>query len=718
MRQRTLLLILLVAAVGTFFALDLDQYLKLEALRARQAELQAFRSANPVQAAGAFFLLYVTATGLSLPGATILTLAGGAIFGLWWGTLLISFASTLGATLAFLAARFLLRDFVRTRFGERLGAIDAGMRKDGTLYLFTLRLVPIFPFFIINLLMGLTGMRPATFYGVSQLGMLPGTLVYVNAGTQLAQIRSTGDILSLPLLASFALLGIFPLLARRAADWLRARRASARWTRPRSFERNLVVIGAGAGGLVASYIAATLRAKVTLVEQDRMGGDCLNTGCVPSKALIRSARQVALVRRNAEFGLHEVDVRADFAAVMQRVRAAIARIAPHDSAERYTGLGVEVITGRAQVLTPWEVEVSSAEGATRRLTTRSIVLATGARPIIPDIPGLGDRDGIDFFTSDTIWQLESLPPRLLVLGGGSVGCELAQAFARLGSQVTLVELAPRLLAREDAEVSATLETAFRAEGIRVLTGHRTSHIERSGETGTLVARHDGGESRLPFDTLLLALGRQPNVAGYGLEALGVLEDGKLPVDTSLRTRIPNIFAVGDLTAWRQLTHAAAHQAWYAAVNALFAPWYSVRMDGTVLPAVVFTDPEIARVGLSEQEARELGTAFETTRFDLAELDRAITDGCASGFVKVLTVPGRDRILGATIVGEHAGELIAEYALAMRQRIGLNRILGTVHAYPTWSEANKHAAGAWRRAHAPQAMLRWVERLHRWNRRSP
>jgi pyruvate/2-oxoglutarate dehydrogenase complex dihydrolipoamide dehydrogenase (E3) component/uncharacterized membrane protein YdjX (TVP38/TMEM64 family) len=714
--KRLTLLFALVALVVAFFAFDLGRFLTLDALKAGQATFAGWYDASPWLVAGAYILIYVAVTALSLPGAAVMTLAGGALFGLGVGTLLVSFASSIGATLAFLVSRFLLRDWVQGRYGERLGVVNRGMEKDGAFYLFTLRLVPIFPFFLINLLMGLTPIRTRTFYWVSQVGMLAGTLVYVNAGTQLARLESLAGILSPRLLASFALLGAFPLLAKRLVAWVQAREVYAGWKRPRRFDRNLVVIGAGSGGLVTAYIAAAVKAKVTLIEKGRLGGDCLNTGCVPSKALIRTARLLGQIRRAPELGLAAADAAVDFAQVMERVQRVVATVEPHDSAERYRGLGVEVIQGTGRIVSPWEVQVSGEDGAVQRLTTRSIVIAAGARPMVPPIPGL---DEVDYLTSETLWGLRDLPRRLLVLGGGPIGCELAQAFARLGSHVTQVEILPRLLIREDPEVSDLITEHFRAEGIAVLTGHQAKRfLVEGGETILIAgASPDGGgvEVRIPFDAVLVAVGRVATLTGYGLEELGLAGGRRLETNEFLQTRYPNIYAVGDVTGPYQLTHTAAHQAWYAAVNALFGGVKRFKVDYRVIPWVTFTSPEVARVGLSEEEAKARGIAYEVTHYDLDDLDRAIADGDAHGFIKVLTAPGKDRILGATLVGEHAGEQLAEFTLAMRHGLGLNKILGTIHPYPTWSEAAKYAAGTWKRDHAPQGLLAWVERFHAWRR---
>ena len=699
-------------AVAAYFVLDLGEVLSLSALKARQAEFAAYRDAHPLLAGGAYFLVYVLVTAVSLPGATLLTLAGGAVFGLGWGLLIVSFASTIGATLAFLIARYLLRDWVTARFGSRLTRIDDGIRRDGAFYLFTLRLVPAFPFFLINLLMGLSAMKASTYFWVSQLGMLAGTVVYVNAGTQLAQIESLAGIVSPGLLLSFALLGIFPLLARKAVEWVQARRVYAGWPRPARFERNLVVIGAGAAGLVTAYIAAAVKARVTLVEKHRMGGDCLNTGCVPSKALIRSARLLAQMQRSAEYGIAQADARWSFAEVMARVQRVVADIAPHDSVARYTELGVDVIAGTAKIVSPWTVDITAEDGTRRQLTTRSIVIATGARPFVPPIPGLAE---VTHYTSDTIWSLRELPPRLLVLGGGPIGCELAQAFARLGSQVTQVEMAPRLMMREDPEVSEMVHQRFTAEGISVALEHAAKRFERDGEQQVLVAEHAGQAVRIPFDAVLVAVGRAANLKGYGLEELGIPVARTVETNEFLQTKFPNIYAAGDVAGPYQFTHTAAHQAWYAAVNALFDPFRKFRADYAVIPWATFVDPEVARVGLNELEAKEKGIAYEVSVYGIDDLDRAIADGEAHGFVKVLTVPGKDKILGVTIVGEHAGDLLAEYVLAMKHGLGLNKILGTIHTYPTLSEANKYAAGEWKRAHAPQRVLAWLERFHAWER---
>lgn len=712
---RPVLLILVATLVLAGSWLLGGQDVTLQSLRGHLAAVAEYQQQRPVLVAALFAAAYVAITALSLPIAVWLTLAGGALFGFWTGLAIVSFASAIGATLAFLAARYLLRDWVRARLGARAKGIETGLARDGAFYLFSLRLIPVMPFFATNLLMGLTPIRTRTFYWVSQLGMLAGTAVYVNAGTQLAALDSLSEIVSPPLLASFAALAVFPWIARAIVGILRRRRVYAGWTRPRRFDRNLVVIGAGSAGLVSAYIAAATKAKVTLIEAGAMGGDCLNHGCVPSKALIRSATLAHQMRHAARFGLADTPPAVPFRAVMDRIRRVIADIAPHDSVDRYAGLGVDVLQGHARLIDPWTVAVTDPQGAERRLTTRAIIIATGARPVMPPLPGL---DLVDPLTSETLWSRladhDHAPRRLVVLGGGPIGCELAQAFARLRSDVTQIEMAPRLLMREDPEVSALVADALRDDGVTVLAGHRAIRCGIDGGRWIEVER-DGAARRIGFDQIIVAVGRSARLEGFGLDRLGIETDRTIVTNAFLQTRFPHILAAGDVAGPFQFTHAASHQAWFASVNALFGTLRRFRVDDRVIPWATFTDPQIARVGLSETEARDRGIAVEVTRYDLADLDRAITDGAARGFVKVLTPPGRDRILGVTIAGDHAGDLIAEFVLAMKHGLGLNKVLATIHIYPTWAEANKAVAGTWRRAHVNPRLLALVERYHRWRR---
>lgn len=714
--KKIVIVLLMIAVAVAFFVFDLDTVLTLENIKANQAELVQLRDTAPLMVSLVFFSLYVLVTGLSLPGAVILTLAGGGLFGLAWGFVLISFASSIGATLAFLVSRYLLKDAVQSRFGNKLAAINKGVEREGAFYLFTLRLVPIFPFFLINILMGLTPIKTWNFYWVSQLGMMAGTLVYINAGTQLAKIDGLGGILSPVLLFSFALLGVFPLVAKKVITFFKKRKVYAQWSRPARFDRNLVVIGAGAAGLVSSYIGAAVKAKVTLVETAKMGGDCLNYGCVPSKALIKSAKINHYIKNGSQYGLEDSTATFSFKKVMQRVHSVIASIEPHDSVDRYTSLGVEVIKGYATVVDPWTVEIALSQGGSKRLTTRSIIIAAGASPLVPPLPGIEESG---YLTSDTLWQelveRETVPENLVILGGGPIGCELSQAFARLGANVVQIQRGDRIIEREDKDVSSFAKASLERDGVTVLTGHTALRCIKDAQGKAVIVEHAGEEKRIDYDVLICAVGRKARLAGYGLENLGIKTDRTITTNEYLETIYPNIFAAGDVAGPYQLTHVAGHQAWYASVNALFGDWKKFKVDYSVIPWTTFIDPEVARVGLNEREACLQGIAYEVTRFGLDDLDRAITDGTARGFVKVLTVPGKDRILGVTIVGEHGGDLLSEFVLAMKHGLGLNKILGTIHTYPTLAEANKYVAGEWKRAHAPEKLLSLVEKYHRWKR---
>jgi len=706
---KILLVATIVVLVIAFFLFDLQRFLTLDYLKTRQQAFVDFYHANRLLTVAIYFVLYVIVTALSLPGAAVMTLAGGALLGFWVALITVSFASTIGATLAFLVSRFLLRDWVQNRFGDKLKAINDGFEREGSFYLFTLRLVPLFPFFVINLVMGLTPMRTATYYWVSQVGMFAGTIVYVNAGTQLGQIEKASGILSPGILFSFILLGIFPLVAKRIVDIVKRRKAFEGWDKPETFDYNIIVIGAGSGGLVSAYIAAAVKAKVALIEKDKMGGDCLNTGCVPSKALIRSAKMVSYAKRAKDFGFKSGKVEFDFAEVMERVQRVIKQVEPHDSVSRYTELGVECFSGEAMITSPWTVEIN---GLT--LTTRNIIIATGAKPLVPPIKNI---ESVDYLTSDNLWDIRKNPGRLIVLGGGPIGSEMTQAMARLGAEVTQVEMASRIMGREDPEVSDYVQKQFEAEGIKVLTGHTATEVLVEGEEKILLCQTDGQETKVPFDNILIAVGRRPNVTGFGLEKLGVVIDkrGTVAVDPLLRTNFPNIFAVGDVAGPYQFTHTASHMAWYASVNALFGSVKSFKVDYSVIPWATFTDPEVARVGLCEEEAKAGKIPYEVTRYGIDDLDRAIADSEGRGWVKILTRPGSDKVLGVTIVGNHAGDLLAEYVLAMNHGLGLNKILGTIHTYPTMAEANKMAAGQWKKAHTPEKLLKWVEKFHDWRR---
>ena len=707
--KQIIILFVIAGCLGAFFYFDLGQYLSLEYIKAQQENFSKFYKENTYLAIFVYAGIYIIATALSLPGAALLTLLAGALFGLFTGTILVSFASTIGATLAFLVSRTLLRDWVQGKFGSYLKTINDGVEKDGAFYLFTLRLIPAVPFFVINLVMGLTSMKTIQFFVVSQIGMLAGTIVFINAGTQLAQIDSLKGILSPGIIFSFILLGIFPLIAKKFIGFFQARKVLSKFKKPKSFDYNMVVIGGGSAGLVTSYIGVATKGKVALVEKHKMGGDCLNTGCVPSKALIRSAKLMSDVKKSKDLGFKSVDVNFEFSDVMERVQRVIKTIEPHDSIERYSSLGVECHTGEAKINSPYEVVVNG-----KTLTTRNIVIATGARPSIPPIEGIEE---VDYLTSDTVWEIREKPKRLLVLGGGPVGSELAQAFSRLGCEVTQVQRGPRLLPREDTEVSQMVLESFRKDGIKVLLNHSPKRFFKRDRKDYLNCENEGKQVEIGFDKILIALGRKANTTGFGVEELGVKLTSRktINVDEYMRTNFPNIFACGDVAGPYQFTHTAAHQAWYCAVNSMLGPFYGFKVDYKTVPWSTFTDPEVARTGLNEIEAKEQGIPYEVTTYGIDDLDRAIADEAAYGMVKVLTVPGKDKILGATIVGLHAGDIISEYVAAMKHGFGMNKILGTIHIYPTLAESNKFAAGNWKKNNVTEKTLAWGERINRWRR---
>ena len=715
MKKTKILVLLFVAAlIAAFFIFDLGKYFSLDYFKQQQGVIAAYYQANPVQTGLIFLAGYVVVTALSLPGAAIMTLVAGAIFGLVWGVIIVSFASTIGATLAFLVARFLLRDSIQSKFGDKLKAFNAGVEKEGGFYLFTLRLVPAFPFFMINVVMGLTTMKTRTFFWVSQVGMLAGTIVFVYAGQKLSEITSLKGILSPGLIGAFVLIGILPIVAKKIVNSIRARKVYARWAdkKPAHFDRNVVVIGGGSAGLVTSYIAAAVKAKVTLVERHQMGGDCLNTGCVPSKALIRSAKLLNHISRAREFGISSASAQWDFADVMERVQKIIADIEPHDSVARYSSLGVDCVKGSAKILSPWEVEITLDNGNKQKLTTKNIVIAAGARPFVPPIPGLQECKPL---TSDNVWNIRVLPKRLVVLGGGPIGSELTQCFARFGSKVTQVEMLPRIMIREDAEVSELVKKKFEAEGVDVLVNHKAKQVVVENGEKFLVVESEGQEKRVAFDEILCAVGRIANTTGYGLEELGIPAKKVVETNEYLETIYPNIFACGDVAGPFQFTHTAAHMAWFASVNALFGKFKKFKVDYSVVPWATFTDPEVARVGINEQEAIEQKIAHDVHVYGIDDLDRAIADGEAHGFVKVITPKGSDKILGATIVGEHAGDLLVEFVAGMKHGFGLEGILNTIHIYPTLGEANKYAAGIYKRSTATVGKLAVAKAMNDWTR---
>lgn len=690
-------------ALYSLKATPAGEYLTLDFLKAQKDRLFELYQRNPLLVISVYMAIYIAVTGLSIPGAAVMSLAAGAIFGLLLGTIIVSFSSTIGATCAFFISRTLMRDFFQEKFGSFLQKINEGIEREGSFYLFALRLVPLFPFFVINIVMGLTNMRVLTFFVVSQIGMLAGTIAYVNAGTQLANIESMSEILSPKVLLAFALLGLVPLVSKWIINYIRNRKALKAFKKPKHFDYNVVIIGAGSAGLVSAYIASTLKAKVALIEKNKMGGDCLNTGCVPSKSIIRVSKLLADAKRATDFGLKSLKANFDFAEVMEHIQTRIKKIEPHDSIERYTKLGVDCFQGEAKILSPYVVKVKGKE-----LTTKNIIIASGGRPKVPKIKGIED---ITYYTSDTIWEIRKQPKRFLVLGGGPIGVELAQSFQRLGSEVTVVHRRDQLLHREDPDVAEVILEQFKKEGVNVILNDEVKAF-----TSPTTAQLKSGQE-ITFDVALIALGRELNLRGFGLKELGLEynKDKKLHTNPNMTTNFPNIYVCGDAAGSYQFTHAAAHMAWHASVNSLLKPFANFKIDYKFLPWCTFTDPEVARVGLNETEAKAKNIPHEVTLYDLSELDRAIADVEDHGLVKVITKKDTDKILGVTIVGHNAGEIIVEFITAMKHDLGLNKILSTIHIYPTYAEANKYAAGNWKKNHTPKQVLDLLEKFHTWRR---
>jgi len=489
---------------------------------------------------------------------------------------------------------------------------------------------------------------------------------------------------------------------------------------------NLVVVGAGSAGLMVAAGAAGLGAKVAVVERGLMGGDCLNTGCVPSKALLRSAKAALAPRSGDRLGIVHpgstpVDLAESWPRVAARVQSVIDTIAPHDSVERFQSLGVDVVQGSGHFMSSREVAVTGADGQQRILEGRALVVATGSGPMVPPIPGLEEAG---YLTNETVFTQTRQPRRLAVLGGGPIGLELGQAFARLGSEVTVVEMLPRILPREDPDAAQVLAESLTRDGIAILTGHQAVRVEGGSAGKRLVCRPAGqpaegggapAETVVEVDEILVAVGRRAHVTGLGLEELGVdVSGGRIAVDRYLRTAVPSIFACGDVVGPYQFTHMAGQQARAVIQNALLP--LKTRMDYRVVPWATFTEPEVARVGLSEEEAAAQGVAHRVIKVPLAGIDRAVCDGDTEGFLKILTPPGRDGILGATLVGPHAGDLLHEVVLAMRARLRLRDIASTVHIYPTLAEVFRRAADEARKESFTPRLQKWFAAYFRWRRR--
>ncbi|NQY43525.1 MAG: FAD-dependent oxidoreductase [Legionellales bacterium] len=709
MYKKILLTIIILILICLFFIYDLSDYLSFTYLKGRHLEFSDYYLDNPIFIIGVFFSIYVLISSLSLPGAAVLTVLAGTIFDLITGVIIVSFASTIGATIAFLIAKYILHDYMQKKYSHKLANINEGIKKEGSYYLFALRLVPIMPFFIINILMGLTPIKVRTFFLISQIGMLPGTILYVFVGTTIADITTVNDILSWQIILAFSLLGLFPVITKRVLSWFKSYLKLRKYIKPKKFDYNIIVIGGGSAGLVAAYMGSQLKAKIALIEKNKMGGDCLNTGCVPSKALIKTAKVINYRNSYKKYGLNFIKIDTNFKTIMRRIHNVIKKIEPHDSIERYSNLGVDCIQGNAEIVDPYRVSINNMI-----LTTRKIIIATGASPIVPPIKGL---EQIKYLTSDNIWELENKPTKLVILGGGPIGIELAQAFGRLGIEIIIIEMQNKILLREDEEVSEHILGVLQQEGIRVKTGFMAKEVIQNNGKNYLICSAEDREIQIEFDQILIALGRKANIQNFGLEKLGIAltEFNTIKANELLQTNYSNIYVCGDVTGPYQFTHTAGYQGMLCSLNALFSWIKKFKVDYRVIPWTTFTDPEIARVGINEQEAKQKKISYDVTIYQLDELDRAIVDSIDSGFVKVITQKDTDRILGVTIVGERAGEQIAEFVLAMQHNLGLNKILQTIHVYPTMNEANRAVAGNWKKNRTNPKILDFLEKLFTWSR---
>lgn len=683
------LLVLIIICVIMFYHLDGNQYLNFENLKSHHQELFTFYQQNPLRFTLIYFFLYVGLVALSFPGATVLSLAGGYIFGFIKGLLIINWASTIGASIAFLIARFFFKDYLQRKFHYTFQKINQGMDREGNQYLLTLRLIPVFPFFLINILMGLTNISLLRFFIVSLIGMLPGTAVYVWAGTSLQNINSVSDIFTAKLITIFFLVGLIPILQSRILIYLKQKKHYSQFKTPKNYDYNLIVIGGGAAGLVNAYIATNLKAKVLLVEEDKMGGECLNYGCVPSKALISLSKTKKYSKANF------YDLKNEIAKIIES-------IAPHDSVDRYKEMGVECVKGKASLISPFEVQINGT-----KYTGRKIIIATGAKPIYPNIKGLDVNKVFDY---ESIWKIENLPEKLVIIGGGAIGCELALAFSNLGTKVTIIEQ-NEVLGTEDRDVASLVMKGLIGNNIDIC--EKSDLLTINHDKCSITFRNKNEVSEVPFDVLLIACGKIGNTDSISTTLNLDLDSKKfILVNEYLETlKYRNIYACGDVNGLKQLTNAAAHQAWYTSVNALFGNWKKFSIEHDYIPHAVFVEPEIARVGVNELEALRNNLEYDLYHFDSSDLDRNLIERKKLGIIKVLTIKNTDQILGVTIVGEAASEIIAEYVLAMKYKLGLNKVLATSHIYPSFSEQNKYVAGVWKKRSVPGVILKVLKKYH-------
>lgn len=708
--QKYLILFLLILILILYYLFFPKEYLSLAFVKENINSIKNYVNYNYTTSALSYLIIYSLSSALAIPSALILTLSSGILFGLVPGILLTSLGSTLGAVLAFLISRYLFLDLFKSKFRNQYEQMDKEIKKNGNLHLLTLRLVPIFPFWLVNLLMGLSEISLWRYLFISFAGMIPATIVYVYAGLSLSSISELRDVISPSIFFSLLLLSILPYVLRAVVNYYLKKKLYRHYKKPRAFDYNLIIIGGGSAGLVTTFIARILKAKVAIIEKEKMGGDCLNTGCVPSKSLIKIAKIISYGKTPSSWGLKNINIDFSFEDIMNKIHSIIKEIEPHDSIVRYTQLGAECFLGQAQILSPWEVQIGE-----KIISAKYLVIATGARPIIPQIPGI---ESISPLTSENIWQLKKQPARLGILGGGVIAAELAQAFSRLGSSVFIIEESSRILSREDEDASGLIHEIFIKEGIKIYTSHTLKKCEKSGDEKILLCiDREGREISLVCDQLFIAIGRKATTSGFGLEKikLDLNDNGSIKVNEYMQTSLPNIFACGDVAGPFNLTHAASHQAWHTTVNALLGFIKMFKINYSVLPVCTYTDPEIATVGYSKAELIKKSIPFEETIFPMKDLDRAIIEGETCGFVKVFTPPNSDKILGVVIISAEASTMILEFTLAMKHNLGLNKILNTIHAYPGMGEANKYLAGRWKQRKSRLNLLKALERFHTFSR---
>ncbi|MBA3536096.1 MAG: FAD-dependent oxidoreductase [Tatlockia sp.] len=693
-------LILLLGLLILFFSLRLDKYLTFTSLRENRATLISWTKEHFFMAALLYMSCYTLAVAASVPGAVFLTLAGGFLFGVVFGTVFVIVSATLGATALFFAVRTSFGDWLAKSALSWLGRMREGFQQNAFSYLLMLRLVPLFPFWVVNIVPALLGVDAKTFIITTFFGILPGSIVYVMVGNGLShvfeanQTPNLGIIFDikvlLPLLA-LAALSFIPILYKRVNP-----KEQKKNPKTNQIKCDLSIIGAGAGGLSVAAVAAQLGLKVVLLESGKMGGDCLNYGCVPSKSLLAAGKIAYQLRHAAQFGISSKGLEIDFKKVMQQVHAVIKVLAKNDSVERFESLGVQVIKAVARFS-----GVNTLVAQDRVIEARRIVIATGSSPFKPPIPGLEDTP---YLTNETIFNLTEQPKHLIVIGGGPIGCELAQAFSMLGSKITLIE-GFNLLPKDDVDCVAILRAQLKAMGIIIHEQAKVLGVEPHAHGGIKVSINQAGEKlAIRGSHLLIATGRRANVENLDLEKAGIVYSNKgIEVNSRLQTSNRRVYALGDVVGPYQFTHMATYQAGIVLRNIAFK--IPAKVDYRAIPWVTYTLPEIAHVGLLAEEALKHAD-IQFTEWSFLENDRAQTEHSLEGKIKIIS-DKKGRVLGVTIVGAHAGELILPWVIAIREKRTLRSFTDAVSPYPTLSEISKRVAGEFYKSKLFSNKTRWL-----------